>query len=136
MPLPTSPQHDLVADIGGTNARFARVGVDGRHGEPVKLAVADYPSLAAATRAALERLPGPPVDRAAFAFAGPITGDAVSLTNAGWSFSTVALREELGLARLLVLNDFAALAWSLPYLEADELRRIGRDHAGAAPALK
>ncbi|MFA7506576.1 MAG: glucokinase, partial [Burkholderiaceae bacterium] len=48
------------------------------------------------------------------------------LTNAGWSFSIAALREELGLARLLVLNDFAALAWSLPFLEADELRRIGR----------
>ncbi len=124
--MTTSTHHDLVADIGGTNARFARVGADGRHGEPVRLAVAEYPDLATAVRAALDRLPGPPVDRAAFAFAGPITGDAVSLTNAGWSFSIAALREELGLAHLLVLNDFAALAWSLPLLEADELRRIGR----------
>jgi len=130
--MPHSTHHDLVADIGGTNARFARVGTDGRHGEPVKLAVADYPSLAAATRAALERLPGPPIDRAAFAFAGPITGDAVALTNAGWSFSVEALRRELGLARLLVLNDFAALAWSLPFLASDELRHIGRA-AGVAP---
>src|SRR5690606_27855429 len=48
--MPTSTHHDLVADIGGTNARFARVEPDGRHGEPVKLAVADYPDLAAATR--------------------------------------------------------------------------------------
>lgn len=128
--MPDSKRHDLVADIGGTNARFARVGADGRHGEPVKLAVADYPDLAAATRAALERLPGPAVDRAAFAFAGPITGDAVSLTNAGWSFSIAALRKELGLAQLLVLNDFAALAWSLPYLEPDEMRRIGGGGGG------
>lgn len=137
--MPPSTHHDLVADIGGTNARFARVGANGRHGEPVKLAVADYPSLAAATRAALERLPGPPIDRAAFAFAGPITGDAVALTNAGWSFSIEALRQELRLARLLVLNDFAALAWSLPHLEPHELRHIGRSakaeagQPGAAP---
>ncbi len=130
--MPHSSHHDLVADIGGTNARFARVGPDGRHGEPVKLAVADYPSLADAARAALERLPGPDIDRAAFAFAGPITGDAVSLTNARWSFSVEALRKELGLARLLVLNDFAALAWSLPFLAPHELRHIGRA-AGVAP---
>src|SRR5690606_8151271 len=65
-------------------------------------------------------------------FAGPITGDAVALTNAGWSFSVEALRRELGLARLLVLNDFAALAWSLPFLASDELRHIGRA-AGVAP---
>ncbi len=134
MSMPDSKHHDLVADIGGTNARFARVGADGRHGEPVKLAVADYPDLAAATRAALERLPGPDIDRAAFAFAGPITGDAVSLTNAGWSFSIAALRKELGLAQLLVLNDFAALAWSLPYLEPEEMRRIGGGGAGDASA--
>src|SRR5690606_10748856 len=132
--MPHSSHHDLVADIGGTNARFARVGPDGRHGEPVKLAVADYPSLAAATRAALERLPGPPIDRAAFAFAGPITGDAVALTNAEWSFSIAALREELGLARLLVLNDFTALAWSLPLLAPDELRPIRRGAANRASA--
>src|SRR5690606_26443172 len=124
--------HALVADIGGTNARFARVGPDGRHGEPVKLAVAAYPSLAAAARASPERLPGPPVEPAAFAFAGPLTSGAGPLTNAGWSFSIAALRSELGLARLLVLNDFAALAWSLPYLEFAELRRIGPG-GGAGP---
>src|SRR5690606_39625764 len=119
--MPTSPHQDLVADIGGTNARFARVGADGRPGEPVKLAVAEYPSLAAAARAALERLPGPPVDRAAFAFAGPITGDAVGLTNAEWSFSVEAPRRELGLGRLLVLNHLAAVTWALPFLASDGL---------------
>jgi len=134
MSTPISTHHDLVADIGGTNARFARVDADGRHGEPVRLAVAEYPSLAAALRAALERLPGPPIDRAALALAGPITGDAVSLTNAGWSFSIAGLRSELGLARLLVLNDFTALAWALPLLDAEELRPIGGSGTRKAPA--
>lgn len=136
--MPESPQDKLVADIGGTNARFARASADARHGEPVTLRVADHPDVGSALRAALALLPGPPIRHVALAVAGPVTGDAVALTNAGRAFSIATLRAELGLAQLLVLNDFTALAWALPLLRADELvpvpaTRRGDDQARPAP---
>lgn len=124
--MPGHPSNALVADIGGTSARFARVDADGSPGRPVTIPTAAHPDLASALRWALDQMPGPPVERAALAVAGPVAGDHVALTNAAWSFSIAGLRRELGLAQLLVLNDFAALAWSLPTLRASERRRIGR----------
>jgi glucokinase len=40
----------------------------------------------------------------------------VRLTNAAWTFSRDEIKSRLGLHRLLLLNDFTALALSLPRL--------------------
>ena len=122
----------LVADIGGTNARFGWVDGDGRQVQHVrKLPTAGYPQPADAVHAYLHQLApllGPafrPPVRAAFAVATAIAGDEVAFTNSHWRFSRSALRAELGLQALLVLNDFEALALSLPRLGADQLRAHG-----------
>jgi len=120
----------LVADLGGTNARFGWVGHPGRGVEHVrKLAVADYAGPAAAAAAylaGLQGLPGTaPPRRAALAVATPIDGDLVGMTNSPWRFSRAALHRELGLDSLQVLNDFEALALSLPRLGAAHLRSHG-----------
>jgi glucokinase len=47
------------------------------------------------------------------------------MTNHVWQFSVSALRQELGLGRLIVLNDFTALALALRYLPASELQQVG-----------
>jgi glucokinase len=120
----------LVADVGGTNARFGWV--EGAAVTRVdKLPAADHAGLGDAVRAYLagvQRDLGPayrPPRRAAFAVATAISGDEVSFTNSRWRFSRQVLQAELGLESLLVLNDFEALALSLPRLTPAQLRAHG-----------
>jgi glucokinase len=121
----------LLADIGGTNARFAlqQPGSDGFADIEV-LACADYPSIEEAVRAYLARasqrgLAAAELRHAAIAIANPVEDDQVSMTNHCWSFSIGGLKAALGLETLLVVNDFAALAMSLPHLKAEQRERIG-----------
>jgi glucokinase len=72
------------------------------------------------------------VKHAAIAIANPVEGDEVSMTNHCWRFSIAALKAALGLDTLLVVNDFAALAMSLPHLKAEQRERIGGGVAQAA----
>jgi glucokinase len=126
----------LIADIGGTNARFALAGTDGRPYAERVLACADYPKLRTAIAAYLQDVPEPRPQQAALAVAMPITGDEVTFTNnPRWSFSIKELREALGLERLLLVNDFTALALVLPYLEAQEIRQTGGGAAVADAAI-
>jgi len=114
----------LVADIGGTNARFALLDVDG---VPVRIQVlecADYPDIESAIRDYLETIEEQPV-LAVIAIANPVTGDCITMTNHHWSFSVQALKAELGLKSLIVVNDFAALALSLPLLAGADLVQVG-----------
>ena len=118
----------LVADIGGTNARFGWVSGPGSLVEHVRvLPVDQHKDPASAARAYLQQLqtllPGAPAPRSgAFAVATAIAGDQIELTNAHWSFSRAATQAELGLDLLLMLNDFEALALSLPRLQASQLQ--------------
>jgi glucokinase len=119
----------LVADIGGTNARFGWVDAAGGAVKHVrKLPVAEYEGPAQAVRSYLRALSaelgsGYRAPRmAALAVATPIEGDTVDLTNSDWRFSRKALQAELALDGLLMLNDFEALALSLPRLGAAQLR--------------
>ena len=134
-----APYPWLLADIGGTNARFAWV-EDAGSGitEPQTLPVAaqegplaaarTYLAQLAQSRGASYRAPR----SAAWAVATAIVGDEVTLTNAGWRFSRQALARELGLAAFVLLNDFEALALSLPLLAAAQLQPVGADAKQAA----
>jgi len=126
----------LVADIGGSNARFGwltSADVEVQHIR--KLPVIDHAAPALAVRAYLDDLSvnlgihyhAP--RRAAFAVASTVAGDQVDLINSGWRFSQSLLQAELGLDNLLVINDFEALALSLPRLKASQLRA----HNGVIP---
>lgn len=129
----------LLADIGGTHARFARQRAAGEPLEAIGvLPVADFARLEDALRFYLEQWPAAaPVHSAAIAIANPVLGDAVHMTNHHWGFSQAALRAELGLRRLRVINDFTALALALPDLPAAHRRQVGggRGDAKAAMAL-
>lgn len=123
----------LLADIGGTNARFALERGPGWIDAADTLACADYPRFQDAARAYLARHAGSAhrVRHAVIAIANPVEGDHVKMTNHCWEFSLQAARAELGLDTLLAVNDFAALAMALPQLAASELVQVG----GGAPAL-
>ncbi len=119
----------LVADIGGSNARFGYVPRVGEKVQHVRtLAVRGYPSPAGAVKIYLDALRHEMKSayraprQAAFAVATAVTSDQIELTNSNWRFSCQALRAELQLDQLFVLNDFEALAMSLPYLEPSQLR--------------
>jgi len=119
------PAVSLIADIGGTNARFA-VARDGRFDHLRVLPTGGFPSMQAAAREYLAGLPGDlKVTRAALDIAGPVSGDVVGLTNMSWSFSIAAARDELGLTELRVLNDFAATALGIPHLEPGDYMTVG-----------
>ncbi|CAM4028530.1 glucokinase [Roseateles saccharophilus] len=125
----------LVADIGGTNARFGTVAGPGAAVEDVRvLPVAAHAGPAAAVRAYLAgQAPGSAAPRsAAFALATALDGDRIELTNGAWSFSRAATQVELGLQTLLCLNDFEAQALSLPRLGGHQLRAWG---AAPPPAM-
>ncbi len=111
----------LVADIGGTNARFALSPRGGVIEDPRVLRVRDFPGPAAAIRAYLD---GRRVASAVLAVATPVEGDEIAFTNSPWRFSREALRAELGLARLLVINDMVAHAAVLPHLDPSDRRAI------------
>ncbi|WP_137893707.1 glucokinase [Ramlibacter sp. 2FC] len=122
----------LVGDVGGTNARFALVRTPGGRPEaPLTLATADYPDLAAALQAYLAQAGHPAVREAAVAIANPIAGDAVRMTNNHWTFSIEATRRQLGLTRLVLLNDWEALALAAPALPAEALSAVGGGQAVA-----
>ena len=122
----------LVADIGGTNARFGWLADGADHVSDVAtLAGSDFSGPAAAARAYLAQLSArlgggfQPPRAAAFAVAAAVGADQIALTNSGWRFSRQATQHDLGLAELVVLNDFEALALALPRLKPGQVRPIG-----------
>ncbi len=124
----------LLGDVGGTNARFAWQDADGAPLRDVAtLPTADHPTIAAALRAYLSGVGRSAPPWCAIGIANPITGDDIRMTNSHWSFSIDAVRQELGFDRLVVINDFTALALALPDLPDDELRQVGG--RAAEPAM-
>jgi glucokinase len=124
----------LLADIGGTNARFALEPAPGRIEQIEVLACGAYPTLGDAVRAYLDlpavaALAGGPIRHAAIAIANPVGGDMVRMTNHHWEFSIEALRQACGFDTLVVVNDFSALARALPHLSSGHKRQVG----GGAP---
>ena len=126
MSLDVSETGRLLADVGGTNARFAWQTAPGAPVTDVRvLACADFPTLQTAMQAYLDGLGRGRPAMAAIAIANPITGDQVRMTNHHWAFSQAAVKAEFGLSHLRLLNDFTALALALPDLPASELRQVG-----------
>ncbi|PXW98146.1 glucokinase [Sphaerotilus hippei] len=127
-----SPYPHLVADIGGTNARFGWIEHAGAEiADVMALPTSGHPTLADAARDYLARTGHHGAASMAMGIANPVTGDEVRMTNHHWAFSISALQAELGLQRLVVINDFTALALSLPSLQAGQLRQVGGGSARA-----
>jgi len=116
----------LIGDIGGTNARFALVrerGVEFDH--LMELRCADFGSSGEAVRHYLSAAGADSVEAACLAVAGPVVGGAVTMTNNHWTVSTTGLQEALGIDAVTVLNDFEAIAWSLPFLGRRDFMAVG-----------
>ncbi|SAL25007.1 bifunctional glucokinase/RpiR family transcriptional regulator [Caballeronia terrestris] len=126
---PAGNQHPdgprLLADVGGTNARFALETAPGEIGQIRVYPGADYPGIAEVMQQYLKDTKVGRVNHAAVAIANPVDGDHVAMTNHDWSFSIEATRRALGFDTLLVVNDFTALAMALPGLTDAQRVQVG-----------
>lgn len=119
----------LIADIGGTYARFALETAQGQFEHIASLRCADHADFHAAVSAYLVTLPAVKIEHAGVAIANPVEGDLVRMTNYHWQFSIEEMRQRLGLDTLVVVNDFTALAMALPRLSGRDVRQIGGGEA-------
>ncbi len=125
----------LVADIGGTNARFALTDLTAQTPNILhekSLPAADFASLQHAAEHYLSGVHSQP-KFAAIAVASPVSGDEIRLTNRAWSFSQRELQAALKLEKLNVLNDFGAVAHAVAaFSEADRVMLYGDPNAEIA----
>lgn len=133
--MKASPAPDLypwlVADIGGTHARFGLVRGPGARVDHVQaMRCADFAGPEAAVDAYLDRVAAAAGERlrpraAGYAVATAVHGDTVKMTNSPWTISRQAAAQRLGTDRVLLFNDFEALALALPRLTPPDLRPLG-----------
>ena len=142
----------LLADVGGTNVRFAIA--DSATPQPLDRAsikryrVENFPTFADAARQYLIDIgvdsvdgdlsdrgyvaagevpsePGARPTHAVCAFAGPVMGDEVKMTNHAWTISMAELQRQLGFEQVRAINDFAAMAYSIALLGEGDVQRVG-----------
>lgn len=125
--MTTSSRDALIADIGGTNVRFALTRGRGHgHHDTRDYHCADFANPAEAVLTYLSEVrPAEPPSVAAFCVACPVQGDEIALTNNPWRFSIDGTRRTLGLDRLEVVNDFVANALACPRLTSGDVTAIG-----------
>ena len=131
----------LVADIGGTNARFAlAVARDGviELSQPTIFQTADYARLDLALSRFLDEAGRPVLAGVAACAAGPVQGEGgaahIAMTNCPWDVTAATLTSVTGVAKPRLMNDFAALALSIPALTERDLHSVGPLRKGVAGA--
>jgi glucokinase len=128
MTIAPSNQAVLLADIGGTNARFALLSggvIDAvRH-----LRVNDYPTFVEAMAAYLRDHADITLRAANLAVAGHVQNGRCVMTNSPWVIDAAELQAEFSIPSVRVINDFEAVAWSLSAISKAKLRQVG----GGAP---
>jgi glucokinase len=110
----------VVADVGGTHARFAVAEIDGGRvlslGEPETLKTAEYASFQTAWEEFGRRKQIEMPKALALSFAGPVGGEVLKLTNNPWVIRPSLMDERLGVERYTIVNDFGAVAYAVATL--------------------
>lgn len=118
----------LIADIGGTNARFALASDTGSHFEYAQtFQCADFESIDLAVDTYLSTHNIQSLKGICFAVAGPIQKESVRFTNNHWFIQSDDLRDRYSTDQVKLLNDFESIAYSLSDLGPDDLNSIGPD---------
>ena len=131
----TSGKTLLIGDIGGTNARFALASPD-KVGftRPLTLQCAEFSSSVAAMRQYLVEVDAADPDAVCLAAAGPVTNESIKVTNNHWNLAADEIRQDLGVERVRLLNDFEAVAWSIPHIDAQYIEAVGQVSQQDLPA--
>jgi glucokinase len=117
----------LIADIGGTTSRAAFASLGGRPQGIVTIANDSVDGPEDVLARLLDGAPQRP-RAAVLAIAAPVGGEEIVLTNRNWCVRLPDLSARFGIASILAINDFEALAWALPSLQRDDLQPIGDSH--------
>ena len=116
------------ADVGGTHARFALAAIEGGRvvdlGEPVTVKTNEFASFQHAWQEFGRRIEEPLPNELAIAFAGPVGGDVLKLTNNPWVIRPALMQEKLGVERFVIVNDFAAIAHAVAGLDGAAYRHV------------
>ncbi|NIO71836.1 MAG: glucokinase [Anaerolineae bacterium] len=129
----------LAGDIGGTKTNLAIFSPEDGPRAPLAEATfpsADYPSLEALVREFLAQV-DLKVEQASFGVAGPVATGRAEITNLPWVMEETQLREALNLSSVRLLNDLAAIAHAVPFLEPADLHtlNVGQPTPGGAMAV-
>ena len=117
----------LIGDIGGTNARFALASPEGAgFTRPLTLKCAEFSTSVAAMKHYLGEIAAPAPDAVCLAAAGPVIDASIKVTNNHWTLAANEIRQDLDVERVKLLNDFEAVAWSIPQIDAQHLEAIGQ----------
>lgn len=121
----------LVADIGGTNARFGLVEPSTDKTKPnftasqfMTLKCSNFSDMASMVKECCKQFEIAMPEYGCFAIAGPIENSRVKMTNLGWEFAIEDLRNELGMKKLHAINDFAAQAYATPFLQEQDIKTL------------
>lgn len=118
----------VVCDVGGTHARFGIAELEAPRAasisRPITLRTSEYTSFQEAWEEFGRRLGEALPRELAIAFAGPVGGDVLKLTNSPWIIRPDELKGTLGVERLTLVNDFGAVAFAVPWLGDDDVRHI------------
>ena len=130
----------LVGDVGGTNARFAIETAAGCFEAPAIYPNKDFAGFADVLRHYLSQeeavsAGSKKLEYAAVAIANPIEGDWIKMTNSAWAFSIERIRTEFGFEVFIMVNDFTALAMSLPSLPPAYTKQCGGKTAKKGRAI-
>lgn len=119
----------LIADIGGTHARFALADENGIYNSETLLCK-DYTTIVDAVETYIDMhcSKGYP-KKMSIAIAGPVSGDLFKLTNHPWEFSIQETKKALKLDSFHLMNDFEAIALGIPHLKKDNIKKIGEGDA-------
>jgi len=116
------------ADVGGTHARFALAAIEGGRvidlGEPVTVKTSEFASFQHAWQEFGRRIEEPLPNELAIAFAGPVGGEVLKLTNNPWVIRPALMQEKLGVERFVIVNDFAAIAHAVAGLDGSAYRHV------------
>ena len=117
-----------VADVGGTNVRFALAEIEGGRvrdlGEPVTLKTSQHGSFELAWQEFGRRAGIDLPNELAIAFAGPVGGDVLKLTNNPWVIRPELIKERLGVDRYTIVNDFGAVAHAVATLGEEHFQHL------------
>lgn len=119
-------RYGLIADVGGTNIRLALLDLtSGARLHTQKYLCADYPTIVDVIQRYLADVDAPDIKDGCLAIACPTDNDWIAMTNHSWQFSVRDTKAALGFEQLHFINDFTAIAQSLPELSADKVLKIG-----------
>lgn len=123
---------NVVADIGGTNLR---IGITSDNGEISGLTLYQCNQHLSLEEIVLDFINKQDLNgrtiNACLAIACPVDNDLIAMTNLPWQFSKSELKQKLGLNKLVMINDYTAIAHAIPHLTDVQKVQVGKGIANA-----